>query len=170
MSKGERRYRQAKTVALRDRDIALRNAEAIRQTARRKTRGRPLSQHRAIRRAADRAFEQAVQKAREIYQTTLEKARFVYQSALEEILEQERHTIEEATRKADRAVSNGAIVYERAVAREEARLRRQTSKNGHARRVQEQFDHRLSQILRGCDRRKEALFRKFSQDRKKLKA
>ncbi len=81
MSKGERRYRQAKTVALRDRDIALRNAEAIRQTARRKTRGRPLSQHRAIRRAADRAFEQAVQKAREIYQTTLEKARFVYQSA-----------------------------------------------------------------------------------------
>ncbi len=76
MSKQERAYRKAKAWALRDRDIALRNAKAIRQTARRKTRGRPLSQHRAIRRAADRAFEQAVQKAREVYQTTLEKERF----------------------------------------------------------------------------------------------
>ena len=57
MAKRERDYRQAKTVALRDRDIRLRNAETIRQTARRKTKGRPLSQHRAIRRAADRAWD-----------------------------------------------------------------------------------------------------------------
>ena len=170
MSKRERNYRRAKAVALRDRDIALRNAEAIRQTARRKTRGRPLSQHRAIRKAADRAFEQAVQKAREVYQTTLEKERFAYRSALEEILEQERNTIEEATRKADRAISNAAIAYERVLAREEAKLRRQTSKHGPARRTQEQYDRRLSKILRGCDRKKDALFRSFSQDRKKLKA
>ena len=170
MSKRERAYRKAKAWALRDRDIALRNAKAIRQTARRKTRGRPLSQHRAIRRAADRAFEQAVQKAREVYQTTLEDERFAYQLALEEILERERHTIEEATRKADRAIPNAAIAYERVLAREEAKLRRQTSKHGHARRIQEQYDRKLSQILKGCDRKKDALFRKFSQDRKKLKA
>ena len=124
----------------------------------------------AIRRAADRAFEQAVQKAREVYQTTLEQERFAYQLALEEILERERHTIEEATRKADRAIPNATIAYQRVLAREEAKLRRQTSKHGHARRIQEQYDRQLSQILRGCDRTKDALFRKFSQDRKKFKA
>ncbi len=65
-------------------------------------------------------------------------------------------------------VSNSAVAYQRAVAHEEARMRSQTSKDTKARRVQEQFDRRLSQILTGCDRRKEALFRNFSQDRKQL--
>ena len=86
------------------------------------------------------------------------------------ILEDERLAVEKATLKADHVVSNAAVAYEQAMALEEPRMRRQTSKDEKVSGVQEQFDLRLSQILRNCDRRKEVFFRKFSQDCKKLKA
>jgi len=67
-------------------------------------------------------------------------------------------------------ISSAAVAYQRAVAQEEARMRSEAIQDDKARLVQEDFDRQLSQILKGCDRRKEALFRKFSQDRKRLKS
>jgi len=67
-------------------------------------------------------------------------------------------------------ISSAAVAYQRAVAQEEARMRSEAIQDDKARLVQEDFDRQLSQILKGCARRKEALFRKFSQDRKRLKS
>ena len=166
----ERKYRGATARALRTREDALRAAKKKREAALRKARGRPLLQHHALRKAADRAFEDAVLDARESYQIAIERARLASQSALQEVLEKERLALDKATRKADRVVSNAAVTYERAVAREEARMRNAALKDDEARRIQEQHDRTLSQILKGCGHRKEALFRKFSQDLKRLKS
>ena len=166
----ERKYRGAMAKALRTREDALRAAKKKREEALRKVRERPLLQHHTLRKAADRAFEEAVLDARESYQIAIERARLVFQSALQEVLEDERLALDKATRKADRMVSNAAVTYERAVAQEEARMRTAAMKDDEARRIQEQHDRKLFQILKGCDRKKEALFRKFSQDLKRVKS
>ena len=166
----ERKHARDRAEALQVREDALRLARTKREAALRAARERPLSQHYALRKAADRAFEEAVQNARESYQTSIERARLAFQSTLQEVLEDERLALEKATRKADRMISSAAVAYERAVAQEEARMRSEAIQDDKARLVQEDFDRQLSQILKGCDRRKEALFRRFSQDRKRLKS
>ena len=166
----ERKHRGAMARALRAREDALRAAKKKRDAALRKARDRPLLQHHSLRKAANRAFEETVLDARESYQIAIERARLAFQSALQEVLEDERLALDKATRKADRTVSNAAVTYERAVAQEEARMRNAAMKDDGARRIQEQYDRELSQMLKGCGGRKEALFRKFSQDLKRLKS
>jgi hypothetical protein len=165
----ERKYRQAKVKAMRKREEAIRKAKAKRKAALAKARGRPLPEQRAILKAADRAFEEAEQEARERYQSSIEGARLALQSAVRDVLDDERQAVEAATQKADRMISNAAVVYERAVARVEASMRGELAKVPEARKIQEKYDRRLSQILASCDRKKEALFRKFTADRKRLK-
>lgn len=170
MLREERKYRRAKAQALRVKEEDLRKAKKKREQALRKARERPLLQQHALRRAADRAYEDAVVEARESYQIAIERARLAFQSALQELLEDERVALDKAIRKADRMDSNAAVSYERAVAQEEVRMRSAASQDDGARRVQEEYDRKISRILRACERRKEALFRKFSQDRKRLKS
>ena len=170
MLREERKHRRAKAQALRVKEDALRNAKKKREAALRKARERPLWEHYGLRKAADRAYEEAVLNARETYQTAIERARLAFQSVLQELLEEERVALDEATRKADRMVSNAAVTYERAVAQEEAKMRSAAGQDDRARAIQEEYDRKLSGTLRACERRKDALFRKFSQDRKRLKS
>jgi hypothetical protein len=165
----ERKYRDARVKAERARDDKLRSAKKKREAALRRARERPLLEQHALRKAADRAYEEAVLDARESYQLTVERARLTFRSALQEVLEDERLAIDKANRKADRMISSAAVTYERAKAREEARLRNEAARDENARRVQEEHDRKIFQVLKGCERRKEALFRKFSQERKRLK-
>ena len=166
----ERKYQSARAAALRAREDALLSARKKREAALRQAGEAPLLEQYSRRKAADRAYEEAVMDARESYQVAIERARLAFQSALQEVLEDERLALDKANREADRMISNAAVTYERAVAQEEARMRNEAARNEEARRIQEQHDRKISQVLKSCERRKEALFRKFSQERKRLKS
>lgn len=168
MRREQRKHQRARAQAWRTKEDALRKAKKKREAVLRRARERPLWQHYSLRKAADRDYEEAVEKAREAYRIAIERARLGFQSALQEVLEDERVDLEKANRKADRMVSSAAVTYERAVAREEARMRSVAMQDDDARGIQEQYDRKLSGILEGCDRKKEALFRQFAQDRKRL--
>ena len=165
----ERKHQGTRAAALRAREDALRSAKKKREAALRQARERPLLQQHALRRKADRDFEDAVLEAREAYQISIERARLAFQSSLQEVLEDERLDLDKAQRKADRMISSAAVDYERAIAQAEARMRQEASRNDEARSAQEDHDRKISDVLKGCERRKEALFRKFSQERKRLK-
>jgi hypothetical protein len=169
-AKEENKYRKAKGRAFRTRQAALRKAKAKWRAEIAKIRNQPLSAQRALRKAADQRYEDATAAAREAYHEAIENARLAHQSALQDILAEERYAFERASLTVERMHSSAVVAYERAVAEEEARMRNELAKDPEARRIQESHDRQLAKTRRDCERKKDALFKKFSQDRKKLSA
>lgn len=169
VTKEERKHREAKNRASRKCQLALRKAKATWKARIEKVRRQPLPEQRALRKAADKTYEEAVEKAQEIYRNALDDARLALQSALQNRLADERIAFEKAHRTAERMITSSVIAYQRAVAGEEGRMRSELAKNPEARKIQESYDRQFLDVRRSCERKREALFRKFSQDRKKLK-
>jgi hypothetical protein len=166
--KAEQKHRRAKDKAFRTRQKALRDAKKKWKADLEKISDRPLSEQRSLRKAADQKYEDAVEKARDKYQEVIEEARVTYQSAMQDALAEERLTFERANQVAERMISSAVVEYERAIAEAEGRLRAVLANDPKASRIQEEHDRRLSQTRKDCERKREALFKKFTEDRKKL--
>jgi hypothetical protein len=164
----ERKYRQERAGAYRTRQLALKKAKAKWRAELEKVRRRPLSEQRALRKAADQRYEEVTAVARETYQEAMDEARVEHQAALQDILVEERLAFETATRTSERMISSAVVAYERAIADEEARMRNELAKDPEARGIQEEHDRQLARTRKDCERKKEALFKKFTEDRKKL--
>ncbi len=165
----ERRNREAKNRAFRKRQLALRKAKAAWKAAIKRIRARPLYEQRALRKSADIAYEEALEKAEENYRDAIDDARLELQSALQNTLADERIALEKAYRTAERMTTSAVVAYQRAVAGEEGRLRSELAGIPEAREVQENYDRQFLEIRKSCEKRREELFKKFTQDRKKLK-
>jgi len=165
----ERKNRQGRAGAYRELQAALKKAKAKWSQDLEKLRRRPFIEQRTMRRATDRAYEAAVEAIRETHNNGREEARLAQQLAIHDILADERLAVEKAHRNAERMTTSAAIAYERALVQEEARMWRELAKIPRARQIQEGFDRRLFEIRKDCERKKEGLFKRFSQDRKKLK-
>ena len=85
-----------------------------------------------------------------------------------DILAEERYAFERASQTVERMLSSAVVAYERAVADEEARMRNEIAKHPEARKIQEAHDRQLAKTRRDCERKKEALFKKFTANRKRL--
>ncbi len=166
--KAEQKHRRAKDKAFRTRQKALRDAKKKWKAELEKISRRRLEEQRALRKAADRKYEETVEVAREKYQDVIEEARITYQSAMQDALSEERLTFERTNQVAERMISSAVVEYERAVAQEEGRLKAELAKDRVANGIQEEYDRRLSQTRKDCDLKREALFKKFTEDRKKL--
>ena len=165
----DRKHRESKSRAFRKRQVSLRKAKTKWKAAIEKVRRQPLPEQRALRKTADKDYEEAVEKAQETYQDAIDDARLALQSALQNALAEERIALEKAHRTAERMITSAAVAYERAVAGEEGRMRSEMAKSPEARRILESYDRRFLEVRKSCERKREGLFRKFSQDRKKLK-
>jgi hypothetical protein len=165
----ERRHREAKNRAFRKRQETLRKAKAVWKKAIERIRTRPLFEQRALRKSADIAYEEAIEKAEDKYRDAIDDARLELQSALQNTLADERIALERAHRTAERMITTAVVSYERAVAGEEGRLRSELAGIPEAREVQENYDRQFLEIRKSTEKRREELFRKFTQDRKKLK-
>ncbi len=166
--KDEQKYRQDKDKAFRARQSALRKAKKKWKGELEKIRQRPLTEQRVLRKAADKAYEDTIESAREIYQESIEEARVAHQSKLQDILVDERLAFEKANHIAERMISSSVVAYERAVAQEETKMRIALAEDEAAQKIQASFDRGLSETRRDCERNREALFKKFAEDRKKL--
>jgi hypothetical protein len=166
LSREELDYRAAREKALTRKNETLRKARAKWKQAIDKLREQPLSEQRRLRRAADDALEQANEEARESYNLAIEDGRLAHQSAIQDRLVDERLAGEAARRKAERLITGAAIDYERAMAVEETRMRADLAAYPEARSVQETYDRRVVEIRESTERAKEALFRRFTQERR----
>lgn len=159
-------YRAAREKALWKKNETTRKAQTKWKQAVDKVRGQPLSEQRRLRRAADDALEQANEEARETYDVAIEQARLEHRAAIQDHLVDERLGVEAARRKAERLITGAAIDYERAMATEETRMRSDLAAFPEARTAQEAYDRRVSEIRESTERAKDALFRKFTQERR----
>jgi hypothetical protein len=166
LSREELAYRKATEDAAWKKTEASRKAHSKWKSAVDKARSEPLSDQHRLRRAADEALEQALEEARESYNRAIERARLAHQAALQDHIVEERLAVEAARRKAERAATAATIDYEHVVAAEEARMRSEIAAYSDAKRIQEEHDRRLAEIRRSCEEAKEALFHRFSRDRR----
>lgn len=166
LAKEDLHYRAAREKALSKKNEATRKARTKWKRAVDKVREQPLSEQRRLRRAADEALEKAVEDLQETYNLAIEESRLAHQSALQDHLVEERLAVEAARRQAERLITGAAIDYERAVAVEETRMRADLAAFPEARAVQEAYDRRLLEIRESTERAKEALFRKFTRERR----
>jgi hypothetical protein len=166
LTREEISYRKATEDAALDKGESIRKAQSRWKAAVDKTRNEPLADQHRLRRAADEALERALDEARESYNRAIEHARLHHQAALQDHIVEERLAVEAARRKAERVATGAAIEYERAVVLEEARMRSDIAAYADARRIQEEHDRRLAEIRRSCEAAKEALFQRFSRDRR----
>jgi hypothetical protein len=166
LTREEMKYRKARTEAASRKDEASRKAKAKWTQAVDKAREGPLSDQRRQRQAADAALERALEEARESYQLAVEEARLAHQAAVQDQIVEERLAVESARRKAERQITGATIDFERAVATEEARLREALAAFPEAKRAQEEHDRRVAAIRRDYEEAKEALFQKFTRDRR----
>jgi hypothetical protein len=150
------------------RQTALRKAKRKWKDDIEKIRRQPLAEQRALRKAADQRYEETTATARETYHEAIEQARLAHQSALQDILAEERYAFEHASHTVERMLSSTVVAYERAVADEEPRMRNELAKHPEARKIQETHDRQFATTRRDCERKKEALFKKFTADRKRL--
>lgn len=165
----ERKHRQARAKALSRRNETVRKAKRKWNEAVRKAKRRALSEQRRARQAADETLERALEVARQQYLGDVEAARLAHQSAVQDRLVEERLAVEDANRKAERLITGAAIGYERTVAQEEAQMRRALADYPEASAAQEQHDRRVAGIREACEQAKEALFAKFTRDRRSLR-
>ena len=166
--KAEQKHRRAKDKAFGTRQKELRAAKKKWKADLEKISDRPLSEQRSLRKAADEKYENTVEKARDKYQEVIEEARVTYQSAMQDALAEERLTFERTNQVAERMISSAVVEYERSIAQEEGRLRAELANDPVTHQIQEDHDRRLSQTRKDCERKREALFKKFTEDRKKL--
>jgi hypothetical protein len=170
LAREEISYRRATEEAALDKAEAIRKAQSRWKAAVDKTKSEPLADQHRLRRAADEALERALDEARESYNRAIEQARLAHQSALQDHIVEERLAVEAARRKAERVATGAAIEYERAVALEEGRMRSEIAAHADARRIQEEHDRKLAEIRRSSESAKEALFQRFSRDRRTVRS
>jgi hypothetical protein len=166
LSREELDYRAARDKALSRKSESTRKAQSKWQQAVDKVTEHPLAEQRQLRRAADDALEQAMGETREAYDLAIEQARLEHQAAIQDHLVDERLAVEASRRKTERLVNGAAIDYERATAVEEARMRTDLAAFPEAGSAQEAYDRRVAEIRESTERAKDALFRKFTQERR----
>jgi colicin import membrane protein len=166
LAREELSQRDARGTALERKNEATRKANAKWKLAVDKAKGEPLSEQRRLRLAADEALERALEQIRESYKDAIEETRLAHQAAIQDQLVEERFAGEAAHRKAERATAAAAIAYERAVALEEAKLRSELASFPEAQKAQETHDRRVAEIRESCERAKEALFQRFTRERR----
>ena len=166
--KEERKHRAARKKAADKKRDQTRKAEKKWRDAVSKARRTPLTGQRALRKAADEALERALEDARATFNFAIEDGRLAYRAAMQDDLVDERLAIEKAHRKAERSMTGAAIAYERAVAHAETTMRRELQGHPEAHLAQQAHDRKISQIRQACERDKEAVFRKFTQERRQL--
>jgi hypothetical protein len=103
---------------------------------------------------------------REEYNRAIEESRLAHQAAIQDHLVEERLAVDATQRTAERLIAAAAIEYERALAFEEARLRSELAAFPEARRAQEAHDRRVAEIRSSSEQAKEALFQKFTRERR----
>jgi len=166
--KEERKYRAARKKASAKKRDQTRKAQRKWRDAVSKARGAPLTRRRGLRKAADEALERALKDARDTHNFAIEDGRLAYRAALQDDLVDERLAVDKAHRKAERSMTGAAIAYERTVAHAETTMRRELQGHPEAHLAQQAYDRKTSQIRQGCARDKEAVFRKFTRERRQL--
>lgn len=166
--KEERKFRANRAKASRKKRDQTGKAKQIWRDAVAKARRTPLTGQRARRKAADEALERALEDARGAFNLAIEDGRLAYRSALQDDLVDERLATEKAHRKAERTTTGAAIDHERAVARAEARMRRELRGHPEAERAGQEHDRRSADIQQTCERDKEAAFREFTRQRRQI--
>lgn len=160
---------EARREALARKNEAARKANAKWKQAVDKARSEPLSEQRRLRLAADEALERALEEIRESYNRAIEETRLAHQAAVQDHMVEERLAVDAARRKAQRATAAAAIHYEHALALEEAKMRSDLSQYPDARKAQEAYDRRIAEIRETTEQAKEALFQRFTRDRRGFK-
>lgn len=164
----EEKYRDARMEAEQNKRGAESKARIVWEKAMKKAERAPLLNRARLRREADEALEQALQEAREACELAIEDARLSNRGAIDDELVEERLAIGRAEREAERQLKSAAVSYERAVAAEEIRLRRELSGDPGAARTMEAYDSQVIELRDGCDAERQELFRRFNEARKAL--
>jgi len=169
LAREENVLRELRRRALAKKDEAARKANVKWKQAVDKARAEPLSEQRRLRLAADESLERALEEIRDSYNRAIEQTRLAHQAAVQDHMVDERLAVEAAHRKVERLTAAAAIDYERALALEEARLRSELALFPEARKAQEAHDRRSAEIRESCEQAKEALFQRFTRDRRGTK-
>jgi hypothetical protein len=115
---------------------------------------------------ADDVLERALEEIRDEYSRSMEESRLAYQGAIQDHMVEERLAVEAAHRKAERLIAAAAISHQHALAAEENRLRADLASFREATRILEEHDRRVAEIRHSSEQAKEALFQRFSRDRR----
>ncbi|HEY7820228.1 MAG TPA: hypothetical protein VIG29_18540 [Vicinamibacteria bacterium] len=166
LAREESSLREVRRVALARKNEAARKANGKWRQAVDKARAEPLSEQRRLRLAADEALERALEEIRETYNRAIEESRLAHQAAVQDHIVSERIAVDSAQRKAERQMTVAAVEYERALAQEEARMRSELALIPDARKAQEAHDRRIAEIRESSAQAKEALFQRFTRDRR----
>jgi hypothetical protein len=166
LAREEHSLLEVRRSALSRKNEAARKANVKWQQAVDKSRAEPLSEQRRLRRAADETLERSLEEIRDGYNRAIEESRLAHQAAVQDHMVDERLAVDAAHRKAERLIAAAAIDYERAVALEEARLRSELALFPEARKAQEAHDRRIAEVRESCEQAKEALFQRFTRDRR----
>ncbi len=166
--KEERKYRAARKKATNKKRDQIQKARKKWRDAMLKARRTSLIEQRGLRKAADEALERAIEDARDAHTFAIEDGRLAYRVAVQDDLVDERLAVDSARRKADRSMIGATIAYERAVAHAETTMRRELQAHPEARLAQLAHDGKTSEIRQACERDKEAVFRKFTRERRQL--
>ncbi len=166
LTREENALRELRRTALTKKDEAARKANVKWKQAVDKARTEPLSEQRRLRLAADEALERALEEIRDSYSRAIEETRLAHQAAVQDHMVDERLAVDAAHRKAERLIAAAAIDYERALALEEAKMRSELTLFPEARKAQEAHDRRIAEIRESSEQAKEALFQRFTRDRR----
>jgi hypothetical protein len=167
LAREESSLREARRIALAKKNESARKANAKWKQAVDRARSEPLSEQRRMRLAADEALERALEEIRESYNRAIEETRLAHQAAVQDHMVEERLAVDAANRKAQRSTAAAAIGYERALALEEAKMRSELASFPEARKAQEAYDRRIAEIRESSERAKEALFQRFTRERRR---
>ena len=166
LAREEDSLREVRRVALSRKNEAARKANGKWRQAVDKARVEPLSEQRRLRLAADEALERALEESRDVYNRAIEESRLAHQAAMQDHIVEERIAVDTAQRKAERLITVAAVEYERALAHEEARMRSELALIPEAQKAQEAHDRRIAEIRESSAQAKEALFQRFTRDRR----
>lgn len=166
LAREENALRELRRTALAKKEEAARKANVKWKQAVDKARAEPLSEQRRLRLAADEALERALEEIRDSYSRAIEETRLSHQAAVQDHMVDERLAVDAAHRKAERLIAAAAIDYERALALEEAKMRSELTLFPEARKAQEAHDRRSAEIRESSEKAKEALFQRFTRDRR----
>ncbi len=166
LAREEQSLRETRRITLAKKNEAVRKANVKWRQAVEKARAEPLSEQRRLRLAADEALERALEEIRETYNRAIEESRLAHQAAVQDHMVEERLAVDAAHRKSERLIAAAAIDYERALAVEEARMRGELALFPEAQKAQEAHDRRIVEIRKSSEQAKEALFHRFTRDRR----
>jgi len=166
LAREENALRELRRTALAKKEEAARKANVKWKQAVDKARAEPLSEQRRLRLAADEALERALEEIRDSYSRAIEETRLSHQAAVQDHMVDERLAVHAAHRKAEHLIAAAAIDYERALALEEAKMRSELTLFPEARKAQEAHDRRSAEIRESSEKAKEALFQRFTRDRR----